>query len=218
MKNKIQTLILDLGGVIFDLDYMATPQAFEKLGVKSFEKAFNKASQNAIFDQFDRGQVSESAFLDAIRQLSGLPLTDTEIESAWNAMLLGIPESRFQLLRQLRKHFNLYLLSNTNEIHIRNFSRELVKKYGQNPLEEIFNHCYFSSRMGMRKPDREIFEKVIQENKIDPASALFIDDSPQHVRGSILAGLPALHLELEKGDSLEKMTQRLFGDLLGEFD
>lgn len=217
MKNKIQTLILDLGGVIFDLDYMATPQAFEKLGVSSFENVFNKAAQNLIFDQFDKGFISERDFYDGIRKLTALPLPDVDIEIAWNAMLLGIPDSRINLLHELKKKFNLYLLSNTNEIHIKNFSSELRKKYGHNPLEEIFLHCYFSCRVGMRKPDREIFEWVMKQNNIDPASAIFIDDSPQHVRGSIQAGLPALHLELEKGDTLEKMIQRLFPDFLREF-
>ncbi len=214
MKNKIQTLILDLGGVIFDLDYMATPRAFHNLGVKNFQEAFNKASQNELFDNFDKGKISEEAFFEGIRMLTGMQLSNQEIEYAWNAMLLGIPSTRFDLLRKLAKHFNLFLLSNTNEIHIRNFSQELEKKYGQNPLEEIFIKCYFSSRMGMRKPDREIFEHVIKENNIDASSALFIDDSPQHVRGSILAGLPALHLKLEEGDHLEKMCLRLFGDFL----
>ncbi len=214
MKNKIQTLILDLGGVIFDLDYMATPRAFEQLGVKGFESAFSKAAQHHLFDRFEKGQITEQEFFDGIRAYTGIPLADREIEQAWNAMLLGIPDSRFQLLRQLAKNFDLFLLSNTNEIHIRNFCGELENKYGKNPLEEIFIRCYFSSRMSMRKPDREIFESVIRENRVDPSSAIFIDDSPQHVRGAIKAGLPALHLDLDKGDSLEKMSQRLFADFL----
>jgi FMN phosphatase YigB (HAD superfamily) len=214
VEKKIQTLILDLGGVIFDLDYMATPRAFEALGVKSFETAFSKAKQHQLFDLFEKGLITESAFYEGIRNFTGTELDDHQIEQAWNAMLLGIPHQRFDLLRKLAGKFRLFLLSNTNEIHIRNFSNELQQRYGSHLLEDIFLKCYYSSRMGMRKPDKEIFERVLHENHIDRSGALFIDDSPQHARGAIMAGLPALHLELEKGDSLEQMCGRLFPDIL----
>jgi putative hydrolase of the HAD superfamily len=57
----------------------------------------------------------------------------------------------------------------------------------------------------MRKPNREIFDFVIQENKLNPQKTLFIDDSPQHIEGALKTGLNSYYLDVNRSSILDLM-------------
>ncbi|MNE66218.1 Alpha-D-glucose-1-phosphate phosphatase YihX [compost metagenome] len=101
-------------------------------------------------------------------------------------------------LEELSKNYRLFLLSNTNDLHIDAVRRSLEKTAGHRELERYFEKTYFSSAVGMRKPDEKIFEFVCAENNLNPSSTLFIDDSPQHVEGAKKVGIDAVLLEKNK--------------------
>ena len=92
------------------------------------------------------------------------------------------------------KKYRLFLLSNTNEIHIKAFSAYLKKAYGFSDFSDYFENWYYSCRIGKRKPDQEIFEFVLSENGLIPSETLFIDDSPQHIEGAKKTGIHAYRL------------------------
>jgi putative hydrolase of the HAD superfamily len=110
-------------------------------------------------------------------------------------MLLQMPQKRVELLKKLQLYKPLYLLSNTNIIHERAFSAYIDNTYGWNNFKSIFQKVYFSHEIKLRKPDFEIFEKVLSDNDLNPSTTLFIDDSPQHIAGAKRAGIHAFHLE-----------------------
>src|SRR5690606_27785293 len=110
---------------------------------------------------------------------------------AWNAMILDFPVERLRFLEELSKKYRLFLLSNTNDLHIDAVRRALEKTTGHKNLEQYFEKTYFSSAIGMRKPDTRIFEFVCSENNLDPAKTIFIDDSPQHIEGAKSVGIEA---------------------------
>ncbi|MBL0340622.1 MAG: HAD-IA family hydrolase [Bacteroidetes bacterium] len=89
----------------------------------------------------------------------------------------------------------MFLLSNTNRIHIAAFSKIIEKQYGFQKFEALFEKIYYSCNVGMRKPNAEIFDLVVRENNLNLSETLFIDDSPQHVEGARSYGLTALHLQ-----------------------
>ncbi len=120
---------------------------------------------------------------------------DDQIDDAWNAMLLSVPESTFELLENIGKQKRIFLLSNTNRIHITAFSKIIEKQYGFQKFEALFEKTYYSCNIGMRKPHAEIFEYVVKQNNLTISETLFIDDSPQHVEGARKYGLTALHLQ-----------------------
>ncbi|MFI5202938.1 MAG: HAD family hydrolase [Flavobacteriales bacterium] len=209
MKN-IKTIIFDLGGVLINVEYMAPIRAFQKLGVEVNESWYAKATQNALFDDFEKGKISPVDFRNEIRKISGVNLTDDNIDSAWNSILLDFPKERMELLLNLKKKYRLFLLSNTNAIHIREFYNILERTFGKNPFPEIFDHCYYSHEMGLRKPDAEIFERVLKNHGLKPGETFFIDDSPQHVEGALKAGIRAHWLNLEN----ERIIDIINGKLL----
>lgn len=193
-KNT-EAIIFDLGGVIINIDYHRTKNAFELLGIKNFDQLFSKASQSQLFDKLEKGEISDAEFYSTIREISRLNLSDKEIRDAWNAILLDFPVRRMERLMELKNKYRIFLLSNTNRIHINAFTELLISRFGENLLPKIFENIYYSSEIGMRKPDAEIFEFVISENRLDKAKTFFIDDSPQHITGAAKIGLPSYHLK-----------------------
>jgi putative hydrolase of the HAD superfamily len=192
--RDFHTIIFDLGGVILNIDYHRTIRAFRALGMDDFERHFTQLRQEHLFDLYETGQIGDADFRLGLRSHLRADVTDAEIDDAWNAMLLDLPAARLDLLRELAHGRRLFLLSNTNAIHIDAFGAQLQKAHGLMDLSGFFGRVYLSYQMGIRKPDPAIFTRVCHENGLDPAATLFIDDSPQHVEGARMAGLQAIHL------------------------
>jgi putative hydrolase of the HAD superfamily len=205
--SEIKHIIFDLGGVIINLDIPRTIAEFNKLSERPFETIYTQLQQTPIFDEFDKGQVSEEIFFEEIKRLLQVPVTNRQLLDAWNAMLLDFPAHRLELLKTLKTKYRLFLLSNTNETHVAEFEKQLQLAHGYKNLEPFFEKVYYSCRINMRKPDTEIFEFVLNENKLKPEETLFIDDSPQHIEGALKSGIRA-HF-LTKGKEVETLLREL---------
>jgi putative hydrolase of the HAD superfamily len=194
------TIILDLGGVLIDVDYAASARAFAQLGFSGFGELYSKSKQDGLFDRFETGTISPAQFRDRIRQLSRLHLTDAQIDACWNAMLGPVPQGRITLVKRLKERYEVLLLSNTNAIHVPAFEAIVARENGITDFKGLFDGAYFSCELGMRKPDAAIFDHVLSLHGADPKRTLFIDDSIQHVEGARKAGLHAEHLDLARED------------------
>lgn len=190
----IKNIIFDLGGVIINIDYQKTIDAFQKLSKAGCTIAFNQQSQSELFDELETGRISNAAFRDKIREHYQVEGSDEAIDAAWNAMLLDIPQERIDLLRKLRKDHKLFLLSNTNAIHLIAFNKIVEDSFGIPALDELFDKCYYSHLVDDRKPNPGIFERILQENNLQKAETLFIDDSIQHIESAEKVGIKTLHL------------------------
>ncbi len=204
LNKKIKNIIFDFGGVILNIDYQASINAFKELGIKNFEILFSQASQFNIFDKLETGKLNPHDFRDEIRNISGLKLTDEAIDKAWNKMLLDIPIERIELLLKLKSEYNIYLLSNTNAIHYDIYINEIYKA-GYKSFDEIFNKAYFSHNVGMRKPHKDIYKYVLNEKKLIPEETLFIDDSLQNLQPAIDLGINTYLMK--KDDELVNLFQ-----------
>jgi putative hydrolase of the HAD superfamily len=203
--NHYEAIIFDLGGVIINLDYKKTEEEFKKLFGTDFSEMYSKQNQTEVFNKLETGDISEKQFVEVMQKSSSKKISHQEIITAWNAMLLDIPKERIELLNNIGKEKRIFLLSNTNEIHKRAFDKIVLEAHQMEGLEPLFEKAYFSHLVGMRKPNREIFDFVIQENNLNPQKTLFIDDSPQHIEGAIKTGLNAYHLEVNTYSILDLM-------------
>lgn len=200
MIEGIRHIIFDLGGVLLNIDYSLTEQAFIDSGIKDFNTLYSQAKQTDLFDKFETGHISEEEFISGLQEITGIGLPAEKIKYAWNAMLLDFPLKRIQLLQQLRLHYDLVLLSNTNIIHEIAFNKILMDVRGVN-IGDFFDKVYLSHRVGLRKPSEEIFRKILDDTGFKPEHTLFIDDSIQHVEGALKLGIQAIHLN--KGMTIE---------------
>lgn len=196
--SEIKNIIFDLGGVIINLDIPKTIMEFNKLSSKPFESVYTQLQQSPLFDRFDKGEITENEFIEQLKSHLNPQVSSTQILDAWNAMLLDFPIHRLQLLSNLKTKYRLFLLSNTNESHINCFEADLQKQHGYKNLEPFFEKVYYSCRIGMRKPDTEIFDFVLQQHNLVANQTLFIDDSPQHIEGALKTGIRAYLLEKHK--------------------
>ncbi len=202
--NPIKSIIFDFGGVIIDLHFDRMKAEFQKLGLQDFDAYFTKLKQHAVFDLFDKGQASEAEFRRQVCQIVGIDVDDNEFDKAWNAILGEIPEHKLRFLESL--DVPIFLLSNTNSIHKAVFDEYVKSRFGKQGIASYFSKAYFSHEMGMRKPDAEIFAKVIEENNLSASHTLFIDDTPQHVEGARRVGLIGYHLQ--DGEDISEVVPR----------
>jgi len=192
--DKYEAIIFDFGGVIINIDYEATIDAFKAMGITDFEAPYSQANQTELFNAIETGAISSQHFINGLLHILPKGISPNRVVHAWNAMILDIPKHRIDFLKELKKSRPIYLLSNTNEIHIDKALREW-DKHSTASIHEVFNHVYLSHEMNLRKPHREIFEAVCEEQRLNPANVLFIDDSIQHIEGARAYGLNAHHLK-----------------------
>ena len=191
MKEK-KVLLFDLGGVLIDVDYHKTITAFAQLGVAHPSELYNQFGQNQLFDQYEKGEVSSDYFIQQLKPLTNLGVSEAQVIEAWNAMIEDFPIEKLDFISQLSKYHKCFLLSNTNEIHLEKVIDNL-KNTPYKRLEDLFEKCYYSHLIGKRKPDVDTFNWVINQMGVKAEETLFIDDSPQHVNGAIKAGLKAIY-------------------------
>ncbi len=186
----VKNIILDFGGVLLDIDYHQTELAFRKLGVSNFEKIYSQASQTNLFNKLEIGKITETDFFEELKKLSGLDsITAEQIREAWNAMLITFPKENYLMLQQLKKKYIVFLLSNTNEIHISAFEKLIEKICPVKEFERQFKKFYYSCRIGLRKPNVDCFLYVLNDSKLNKEETIFIDDSIQHIKGAKKAGI-----------------------------
>jgi len=194
----VRNIIFDFGGVICNIDISLTENAFRELGMKAFDHSYSITERENFFASFETGLLTPEQFREKLRKLFDKPVSDNEIDRAWNALLLDIPASRIQLLLRLRKKYRLFLLSNTNLIHFEKYRQDIETVHGYHSFDLLFDKAYFSFRMGLRKPFHEVFEYVIKDSELNRQETLFIDDSLQHIKAAQETGLVAYHLQPEE--------------------
>ena len=110
-------------------------------------------------------------------------------------MLRGIPAIKLDLLMRLQNEFRVFLLSNTNAIHLDHINNIMLPKgANQKSLDDYFHKAYYSHRMRKRKPDAEIFEQVLEENHLIPEQTLFLDDYAINIEGAKALGIKTVHV------------------------
>ncbi|RYE41822.1 MAG: HAD family phosphatase [Sphingobacteriales bacterium] len=194
--QKIKNIIFDYGNVIFEIDFKRAQKALLQLGIPNIETFFGHKGQDNLFSELESGSITAVEFRDGIRLAAQNPdLKDEEIDAAWNSLLIGVPENVHDVLAEVKEQYRTFLLSNTNEIHYNFILSYLKKEYEIENNDHLFEKAYYSQLMFLRKPNVEIFERVIQENGLLPQETLFIDDSPQHLVGAKQAGLNTLLMD-----------------------
>jgi putative hydrolase of the HAD superfamily len=189
MQN-IKNIIFDYGNVIFNIDFTRVQQAWKQLGISDADEFYGHRQQDGVFNLLERGEISNADFRNRIRELAHKPgLTDEQIDTAWNAIFVGIPAGNHELLLKVKAKYRTFLLSNINAIHYDYVHNYLKQKFGLDNNDGFFERAYYSHLVGKRKPDAAIFEQVLHENNLNPADTLFIDDSPQHLETAKQLGM-----------------------------
>jgi HAD superfamily hydrolase (TIGR01509 family) len=201
--KKIKNILFDLGAVLIDIDYHKVAAAFANLGIKNFELQFSQLNASSLFEDLETGKISEAEFHKAIQQQTGMPLESALINNAWNAILLDFRKESMACLSSLKNQYQLYLLSNTNAIHLTKVNEIASKQLGVKVLDEYFHKAYYSHVIGLRKPHKEAFQFVLDDANINPEETFFIDDTLPNIETANQMGFKTHHLL--KGERVENI-------------
>lgn len=193
--KEIKNIIFDLGNVLLDLDWDRVERAFREMLAEEYEAALLRYQAEELFLQLEVGRLRPEEFVERIRAVSGRAIDEKTIIDSWNAILVELPVRRLQWLRELRRQYPLYLLSNTNAIHIDWLHLHLQAQAGMTirDFNALFVKPYYSFKINLRKPDREVYEFVIADAGLNPRETLFVDDMEENVHAAAAAGLRTLH-------------------------
>ncbi|MBR6879074.1 MAG: HAD family phosphatase [Bacteroidales bacterium] len=199
MAEKIKNIIFDLGGVVLDIDESITIHELQKKGING-QTLMHDPQFLAIDGKFERGIISAPTFRKQVKQLIGKEnLSDPDFDFIWNSMLLDIPRERIQALEQIKEHYNIFLMSNTNEIHYDLYVRDLQLRFGYKQFDDLFDKSYFSFDVHLMKPDPLFFEYIIDNQGLKPKETLFIDDTKANID---VASQLGIHTYLIRRDEL----------------
>ncbi|WP_010518001.1 HAD family hydrolase [Croceivirga radicis] len=193
----IKNIIFDFGDIFINLDKMATPKAMAQFGFKQITPALDK-----IFKNYEKGTISTQDFLKQINTIFPKATAKNLIE-AWNAILKDFPEYRLHFLKELKEQgrYRLFLLSNTNDLHIEQVKKQMGSTYID--FKACFEVFYLSYEMGKRKPDAPIFEQVLEENNLKAEETFFIDDTKENTDAANQLGIKTWNLQVGQQDIID---------------
>lgn len=189
-----KNIIFDFGGVLFDIDFNRTIEAFHRLGYPAFENMYSQYKADQLFCKLEKGEIDVDTFYEVMLKAGPDGIDRQQILEAWNELLLDYRKESLQYLSSLKNKYRLFLLSNTNCLHYRQFTAVFPSTPDHPCLESYFEKSYYSHKIGMRKPDTEIYDFVLRDAGLIPEETLFIDDTLPNLETARTFGLQTLLL------------------------
>ena len=181
-------LLFDLGRVVINIDFTKVLACWAgHAGCAPADIAARYAADEIYFDH-ERGKVTDEEFFDNLRRLLGIAITDEQFLEGWNSIFAGEMDGIVPLLERASQHLPLYAFSNTNRAHIAAFTREYAE------VLKPFREIYLSSSIGLRKPDAEAFDHVVNAMGVPASRIVFFDDLAENIVGARARGLKAVHV------------------------
>jgi|688.fasta_scaffold119207_1 putative hydrolase of the HAD superfamily len=193
-KTTTKAILFDFGNVIINIDVEKAILAFSELTFKSPARVNQLFADAEVFKKYETGYYSDDEFRDVIRQILSYPLNDQEIDKAWNALLLDVPKKRLDFLESIKMKYPIYLLSNTNNIHIEQCKQYFRTKFGIPNFETIFSETFLSYKMGLWKPDYKIYDAAISKIGCKPEEILFLDDNQDNIDAATDLGIQCIKI------------------------
>lgn len=200
----LKNIIFDFGDIFINLDKEATVNALAQLGVSEISEETVRVCQH-----YEMGMLSTKSFVDFFE--AKFQISSEKLIAAWNAILLDFPEHRLLFLQKLAKNtnYNLFLLSNTNELHI----SWIQENWGMplyNTFKNCFDHFYLSHEMKMRKPNTDIFAYVLKKHSLVAQETLFVDDTQENTAAAKRLGIQVWNLIPQQDDIIHLFNQKHF--------
>jgi len=197
----INTIIFDFGDIFINLKKEAQIEAFKKLGLPGPNEELI-----AMNDQFEKGQVSELEFIQCFQKY--LPNASIEeIREAWNTIIGDFPLYRLEFLQLLSHKYRLFLLTNTDEIHISRFEHMVGVSFFSD-FYQCFEKVYYSYEMGMRKPEPGIYSYILNKHDLSPKRTLFVDDKKDNTDAAASLGIHVWNLQVGQEDVVDLFKQK----------
>ncbi|MFT7434437.1 MAG: HAD superfamily hydrolase (TIGR01509 family) [Psychromonas sp.] len=195
-----KAILFDFGNVVINIDPELTIKSLSEISSKSLDRVREKMEMSQLNKRYEMGLFTDEEFREIIRQTIGYPFSDAEVDEAWNALLLDLPPHRIKLILELQNAYPVYLLSNTNNIHITKCNSIFKEEFGIPDVKSLFKRAFFSYEMGLWKPDAEIYQEVLSEIRQKPEDVLFIDDNANNIASAAKMGFQTILMDPHNDD------------------
>lgn len=192
--NRPKALLFDLGNVLFEIDIPGCSQRIYDLLDPETDRQQFRLDFKEKNEGLETGEISKGVFINFILRNCRREVQALEVIEAWNSMLIGMPAKHLDILPELRKHYQLYVLSNINPIHIKRFQEMIIEDHGIDHFESFFNQVFYSSEIGFRKPNTDCFQFVLEQIGLPADQILFMDDVLVNVEAAKNQGIRGLHI------------------------
>ncbi len=184
--NKIKAIVFDLGNVLVKIDYKPFLVHTGLNGKFSEEEVYTLLENPAV--AYESGKLSSHEFYNETMKMLQINIDYEKFVHAWCSVATGLVENIGEVVSALARQYPLYLLSNTNELHL----HHIKKNY---PILENFQRLFLSYKIGVMKPDDEIFRFMLNELEMEPEEIFFTDDKLSNVESAIALGIDAVHFQ-----------------------
>ncbi|MCL9807837.1 HAD family hydrolase [Flavobacterium luminosum] len=197
----INTIIFDFGDVLINLNKNASLNALQNLGLPSWNSELDELNI-----KLEKGKITESQFMIEMKKMMPNASID-DIRMAWNSILLDFPLYRLEFLQKLSHKYRLFLLSNTDEIHIAKFEHKVGHTFARE-FYQCFEKIYFSFEIGLRKPEPEAFHYIIRKHDLSMKRTLFIDDKKENTDIASSLGMHVWNLQVGEEDVVDLFSKK----------
>jgi glucose-1-phosphatase len=188
-SKKIEGLLFDMGGVLFEIDFKLAFQTWKQWTLLSIEEIQSWFKMDEAYKKHERGEIGAAQYFNHLRSVLELQATDSEIALGWNALFLDEIDETLNYISKVKSQLPCFAFTNSNPTH-RDF---WVNKYPRviKSLDKIF----VSSDLGLRKPERESFEAISDATGISLGAMLFFDDTEENVIAAEMSGMRAIYVK-----------------------
>ena len=198
----INTIIFDFGDIFVNLNKQKEIDEFKKLGLDGPNEELLQLN-----DLFERGNISELEFIQGFQKY--LPNADIhDIRKAWNSVIGEFPLYRLEFLQKLATKYRLFLLTNTDAMHISRFEHMAGISFFSD-FYQCFEKVYYSYEMGMRKPQPEIFTHILNKHDLSPKRTLFVDDKKENTDAAASLGINVWNLQVGEEDVVDLFQKKI---------
>jgi HAD superfamily hydrolase (TIGR01509 family) len=182
-ERPFSIILFDLGNVLMKVEYTAF------LHTLGLDHAMSDAELYHLLEDesqaFEMGKASAEDFLGVVNAKLGKSYTFDQFRQAWLSILPDVIPGSPDLINQLSREYRLMLLSNTNELHLRR-SVEML------PALKRFERLFVSYEIGLIKPNRGIYQYVLDHVNVPAQRILFIDDLEKNIQAALEVGMQGI--------------------------
>lgn len=205
-EKNITTLIFDLGGVLVNLDWDRCVGNFERIGIPTMKEMLSTTLQKDFVLKYEKGEIDTEQFRNELRKIAVKDVTDEELDMAWESLLLDIPKHKLRTLKELKKKYRILMLSNTNPLSF-DYCLNHIFNVDGNGIDDYFDTCYLSYKMGMHKPNKDIFLKLLADANLTAEECLFLDDGVKNIKIAEELGFRTQLIEANSDKNLLELIQ-----------
>ncbi|WP_208951807.1 glucose-1-phosphatase [Rahnella sp. ChDrAdgB13] len=182
--------IFDMGNVIIDIDFKRVLGVWSHLSGTPLATLMERFSMGEVFQKHERGEISDEQFAADLCHEMGIALSFEQFSAGWQAIFVGLRPEVITVFKKLREEgHRVVVLSNTNRLHLDFWPQHYPE------IEANTDAMYLSQNLGMRKPEPEIFQHVLEKEGFSARQAVFFDDVAENIEAARAAGIEAVWVE-----------------------